>query len=406
MATPPWSTAEAAAFEVERARLLSVADPATRREFYRMLAVREGARAAAARHGATGIRSTTPHTSRPATGPAAGARRFTTAQSKRRLFDDARWAANNMVRRRGAHTCAMAFAGWRAYAATTPRTGPSSSTTTSSAAPAPAPAAPPPAAPAPPPPLAEEPPPLQQRPPAPAPAPPTTMEQAPAQPGIDADETSAAPAPAPPPAAEQPPPLPIDADVPMRPSAVTGARAKMRTPPRRTKAPPSPSAEPVDVASTLPPDTPSTATPKAKRRLEPLLEGVAPAAAAAAHRPTTSPGTAPPHPAPQPPVVATAPPTGSPATESKVHASTLPRADTAPPTNSTTEAAAYGHHEAWLRAFALQPTERRCRGSRERPAPPPVTPHRSTADRQQDRRRSPRGSPHGESTGDSPPPHA
>ena len=298
MATPPWSAAEAAAFEVERARLLSLADAATRREFFRILAVREGARAAAARHGAACTRMATPHTSR---SPAASDVRFTTAQSKKKLFDDARWAANRMVRRRGARTCAVALAGWRAYAATKPRTGPSYSTTTSSAASAPAPAAPPPAAPAPPPPLAEEPPPLQQRPPAPAPAPPTTMGQAPAQPGIDADETSAAPAPAPPPAAEQPPPLPIDADVPMQPSAVTGARAKMRTPPRRTKAPPIPpaavAAEPVDAASTLlPPDTPSTATPKAKRRLEPALGGVATAAAAADHRSTTSPGTAPPHP--------------------------------------------------------------------------------------------------------------
>ena len=62
MATPPWTTAEAAAFEVERARLLSVADAATRREFYCMLAVRKGARAAAARQGAICIRTTTPHT--------------------------------------------------------------------------------------------------------------------------------------------------------------------------------------------------------------------------------------------------------------------------------------------------------------------------------------------------------
>ena len=44
MATPPWSAAEAAAFEVERARLLSLADAATRREFFRILAVRESAR--------------------------------------------------------------------------------------------------------------------------------------------------------------------------------------------------------------------------------------------------------------------------------------------------------------------------------------------------------------------------
>ena len=62
MATPPWTPAEAAAFEVERARLLSVADAATRREYDRMLAVREGVRAAAARQGAIRIRATTPRT--------------------------------------------------------------------------------------------------------------------------------------------------------------------------------------------------------------------------------------------------------------------------------------------------------------------------------------------------------
>ena len=76
MATPPWSAAEAAAFEVERAHLLSLADAATRREFYRILAVREGARAAAARQGAAGIRMTAPHTSR---SPAASDVGFTTA---------------------------------------------------------------------------------------------------------------------------------------------------------------------------------------------------------------------------------------------------------------------------------------------------------------------------------------
>ena len=35
MAMPPWTPAEAAVFKVERARLLSVADAAPRREYYR-----------------------------------------------------------------------------------------------------------------------------------------------------------------------------------------------------------------------------------------------------------------------------------------------------------------------------------------------------------------------------------
>ena len=444
MAPSPWTVSQQAELDVERARRLSVADPATKREFYRILAVRESARAKAALQDANRIRMTTPGTGRPATGSAANSGRFTTAQLRKRRFDEARLTANHMARRRA---YVMAFAGWRTYAATTPRTRPRSSTTTSSAALSPAPAAPPPAAPAPAPPLAGVPPPMQQLqplcsflwgaagrpfdvdfddeeappPPAPAPAPPPTTEQLPLQPGIVVAETSAAPAPALPPAAERRPQPPTLPDEPMQPPAVTGARAKMRTPPRCATAPPLPSvataADPVDAASTTrSPDTPSTTSPKAKRRLEPRLAGAAPAAAAAPHHPTMSPGPVPPHPAPKLPDAAAPPHAATSATATEVHASALPRAGTTPPPHPPSESAAdAAGAAAWRRHLLLSPELRRYveRGGFEpwferfqETRRGHATPHRTTADRRHDRRRSPRGTPHGGGPKGDTPPHA
>ena len=50
---------DAIELEIERARRLSVADPGTKREFYRMLAVRESVRATPARSRPTHPRSAT-----------------------------------------------------------------------------------------------------------------------------------------------------------------------------------------------------------------------------------------------------------------------------------------------------------------------------------------------------------
>ena len=376
MATPPWTPAQAAEFEVEKVRLLALADDATRSFYLRIQAVREGVRAAAARRDAKRISATPPDPGRST--PTASSGERPDVMSWKDRAKEARWRGKQVRRRR----IAAAFATWSfgAHELDPSRPHPDDAV------------------------AVEAPPPTAL-----PPAPPTTAEQPVPQPDIAAAESPAAPAPALPPAAERRPQPPTLPDEPMQPPAVTGARAKMRTPPRCATAPPLPSvataADPVDAASTTcPPDTPSATTPKAKRRLEPRLAGAAPAAAAAPHHPTMSPGPVPPHPAPKLPDAAPPPHAATSATATEVHASALPRAGTTPPPHPPSEAAAAAAAADRLRADRLRHViyVERFQETRHGYA----TPHRTTADRRQDRRRSPRGTPHGGGPKGDTPPHA